>query len=71
MINLSLLKDLIAEIEKTKIDLVDTNKAFIEKSKLIGLLGGVVSEATILINEVAYSTNPKDLKETKETKNSN
>jgi len=56
MINLTLLKELIAELEKTlPKNTIDQNKTFIEISKSIGLLNGVITEATILSTELAYN----------------
>jgi hypothetical protein len=56
MINLTLLKELIVELEKNlPKNTIDQNKSFIEISKCIGLLNGVITEATILSTELAYN----------------
>lgn len=70
MIDLTLLKELIIELEKNlPKSTIDQNKSFIEISKSIGLLNGVITEATILSTELAYKYKQADQKVTKKDAN--
>jgi len=54
--NLKLLKDLVKELEENSPTSMDRSERYIQVSKCVGLLGGIINESTNLMYDLTGST---------------